>query len=220
MGPEATMLLQGKILNAVPARDDSDHVPLIIDMNPRVPSRIAHLIEGTGKDPGPTLAAMAARLQHLGCAALAMPCNTAHHYADAITSAVEIPFLNMIDLAVNYALRTVGKGGRVGILGSPALQRVGIFERAFSAKGISVHWPNRDDALLTAIKSIKSVGPEPRARSALREASTVLDSAGVDLQFIACSEFSLITGSVVPDANVVDTVDLLAKEIVGFSTAV
>ncbi|MEH6740448.1 MAG: aspartate/glutamate racemase family protein, partial [Sulfitobacter sp.] len=85
MGPEATILLQRKVLDAVLARDDSDHIPLVIDMNPRVPSRIAHLLEGTGEDPGPILAAMAERLQNAGCAALAMPCNTAHHYADAST---------------------------------------------------------------------------------------------------------------------------------------
>lgn len=36
MGPEATILLQRKILNAVPARDDYDHIPLMIDMNPQV----------------------------------------------------------------------------------------------------------------------------------------------------------------------------------------
>ena len=41
MGPEATILLQQKLIAAVPASDDADHVPLLIDMNPQVPSRIA-----------------------------------------------------------------------------------------------------------------------------------------------------------------------------------
>ncbi|MCK0096832.1 amino acid racemase [Yoonia sp. F2084L] len=218
MGPEATILLQRKVIDAVSAHDDSDHVPLMIDMNPQVPSRIAHLIEGTGEDPGPALAAMAIRLQHMGCAALAMPCNTAHHYADAITGAVDIPFLNMIDLAANHAARAIGEGGRVGILASPAVQKAGLFERALGKKDMSVHWPNRDDAMLAAISLIKSQGPEPRARNALLDASTVLDAAAVELQIIACSEFSLIADSVVPDAHVVDTIDLLAQEIVGFST--
>ena len=56
MGPEATILLQQKVLAAVQARDDADHIPLLIDMNPQVPSRIAHLIDGDGPDPGPVLA--------------------------------------------------------------------------------------------------------------------------------------------------------------------
>ncbi|WP_371813793.1 hypothetical protein [Ruegeria sp. HKCCA0370] len=59
MGPEATILLQRKLVEAVPVSDDRDHIPLLIDMNTQVPSRIAHLIDGAGEDPGPTLAAMA-----------------------------------------------------------------------------------------------------------------------------------------------------------------
>jgi aspartate racemase len=219
MGPEATILLQRKVMDAVPARDDSDHSPLLIDMNPQVPSRIAHLIEGHGIDPGPTLAQMAVGLQHAGCAALAMPCNTAHHYAPAITDAAHIPFLNMIDLAADHALRTVGKGGCVGVLASPAVRTTGLFERALDAHQISVLWPEQDAAMLAAIKRIKAEGPVAAARSALLAASSELADARADLQFIACSEFSLIADSVAPTVSAVDTVDLLAQAIVAFSLA-
>ncbi|MFT4782343.1 MAG: aspartate racemase [Paracoccaceae bacterium] len=219
MGPEATILLQRKVMDAVPARDDSDHIPLLIDMNPQVPSRIAHLIERTGIDPGPTLATMARRLQDAGCAALAMPCNTAHHYAGAITGAVEIPLLNMIDLAANHAVRRIGAEGCVGVLASPAVRYTGLFERALDVHGISVIWPHSDDAMLEAIKLIKAHGSTEAARSALLQASAELVTAGADLQFIACSEFSLIADSVAPGAKAVDTVDLLAQAIVDFSTA-
>ena len=124
----------------------------------------------------------------------------------------------MIDLAASHALQVVGRGGSVGILASPAVQKTKIFERGFSEKEILVHWPNRDDALLAAIGLIKSEGPTRRARNALLDASTALDAAGVELQFIACSEFSLIGDSVAPNASIMDTLDLLAQEIVDFST--
>lgn len=217
MGPEATILLQRKVMDAVPARDDSDHIPLMIDMNPQVPSRIAHLIEGTGKDPGPTLGKMAKRLQQAGCAALAMPCNTAHHYAAAITGAVDIPLLNMIDLAAEHAARAVGKGGHVGVLASPAVRQTGLFDRSFGRHGMSVIWPGRDDQMLAAIRLIKVEGPAPAARSALREASIELASCGADMQFIGCSEFSLIADSLADGAKAVDTLDLLVQAIVDFS---
>jgi aspartate racemase len=218
MGPEATILLQRKVMDAVPAREDSDHIPLLVDMNPQVPSRIEHLIEGTGTDPGPTLARMATRLQDAGCAALAMPCNTAHHYAAAITNAVDIPFLNMIDLAEGHAVHSVGKGGCVGVLASPALRKTGLFERALDAHGISVIWPEDDAPMLAAIKRLKVDGPVSAARDTLTKASAELVAAGAKLQFIACSEYSLIADSVVPEADAVDTVDLLARAIVDFST--
>jgi aspartate racemase len=219
MGPEATILLQRKLMDAVDAGDDHDHIPLLIDMNPQVPSRIAHLIEGTGEDPGPTLAAMARRLQEGGCAALAIPCNTAHYYAEAITDAVQIPLLNMIDLAAKHAAQQIGKGGTVGILASPAVRQTGVFEPALEACDISVIWPDRDAAMLRAIRQIKAEGPTQDARDALQDASSELAAAGAQLHLIACSEFSLIADSVAEGVQGTDTLDLLAQAIVEFSTA-
>jgi len=219
MGPEATILLQRKLMEAVPAQDDSDHIPLLIDMNTQVPSRIAHLIEGTGDDPSPVLSAMALRLQDAGAAALAMPCNTAHHYAKAITDTVSIPLLNMVEVAATHAADVVGKGGSVGMLGSPAVRKTKLFENAMTAHNINVIWPKHDDCMLDAIRMIKSDGPCAGAREIMLVASNELDAAGADLQFIACSEFSLIVDSVAPNAKIVDTVDLLVDAILAFSTA-
>lgn len=213
MGPEATILLQRRLLEVVPVRDDADHIPLLIDMNPQVPSRIAHLIDGTGIDPGPTLAAMARRLEMAGAVALAMPCNTAHHYAGAITDAVDIPLLNMVDLAADYAAKTLGAGGCVGMLASPAVRRTGLFDNALSKRGLSVIWPERDDPMLAAIRAIKVQGPCAQARDILLAASRALLAAGAGLQLIACSEFSIIADSVALDAAVVDTIDVLVRAI-------
>ncbi|WP_146346743.1 aspartate/glutamate racemase family protein [Phaeobacter marinintestinus] len=217
MGPEATILLQRKLVEAVPARDDGDHIPLFIDMNSQVPSRIAHLIDGTGIDPGPTLAAMARRLQAAGAVALAMPCNTAHHYAGAITQAVDIPLLNMVDLAADHAAETLGAGGCVGMLASPAVRRTALFEKALSKRGLSVVWPAQDAPMLAAIRAIKVDSQSAQARETLLAASHELLAAGAGLQFVACSEFSIIADSVAPDANAVDTIDLLVRAIIDTS---
>ncbi|UWQ13562.1 amino acid racemase [Aliiroseovarius sp. M344] len=219
MGPEATVLLQRKLIEAVQPRDDSDHIPLLIDMNPQVPSRIAHLIESNGTDPGPTLAEMAQRLQTAGAVALAMPCNTAHHYAKAITDAVDIPLLNMVDLAADHAAKTLGTGGCVGLLASPAVRRIRLFETALSARGLSVIWPAKDQPMLDAIRAIKAGDAGTSPRDTLLSASTELAAAGAELQFVACSEFSIIADSVAPEANVLDTIDLLTSSIIETSRA-
>ena len=217
MGPEATILLQRKLVEAVPASDDRDHIPLLIDMNPQVPSRIAHLIEGAGEDPGPTLAAMARRLQDFGALALAMPCNTAHHYAKAITDAVDIPLLNMVELTADHATKAIGSGGCVGMLASPAMRRTRLIETALRVRGLSVVWPADDDPMLAAIRKIKIDGPCVEARETLRAASKELAAAGADLQCVACSEFSLIADSVAAEANAIDTIDLLVRAMIEFS---
>lgn len=216
MGPEATVLLQQKLMAAVAADDDADHIPLLIDMNPQVPSRIAHLIEGTGRNPGPTLAQMSQRLQAGGAEALAMPCNTAHHYASYVTSAVDIPFLDMVDLSVKRAAETNDPGTQIGMLASPAVRRTQLFEKALEACGLSTLWPEDDDTPLAAIRSIKKHGPTEDACDTLRAISADLAARGATTQFVACSEFSLIADCLAPGVQVIDTVDVLTDAIVAF----
>jgi aspartate racemase len=219
MGPEATVLLMHRIIAATPAQDDADHIPLIVDQNPQVPSRIRHLIEGGGDDPGPVLAAMGRRLQQAGAEALAMPCNTAHHYAPAIVAATTIPFIDMVALSVAHAVGLVGRGGRIGILASPAVRKTGLFDRAFADAGLVADYARDDDAMLATIRMIKSSGATPAARATLAAASDELRARGAGVQMIACTEFSLIGDAVAPGVKVFDTLDLLVRGIIAFSTA-
>ena len=124
--------------------------------------------------------------------------------------------MNMVELAEEYASKTLGRGGRVGMLASPAVRRTGLFDTLLNARGISVVWPEKEDRLLAAIREIKVDGPSQNARRILLEASNGLATKGTGLQFVACSEFSLIADSVAPGVNAVDTVDLLTEAIVAF----
>lgn len=214
MGPEATILMQQRLLDAVPAQDDSDHIPLLIDMNPQVPSRIAHLIEGTGGDPAPVLADMARRLETAGAQALAMPCNTAHSYAASITAAVDIPLLNMVTLSADRA-----GPGKVGLLASPATRITGVFDTALAKVGATPVWLPDDAALLHAIRIIKSNGATVEARNILRAASEELLASGAETQLVGCSEFSLIAEAASADARVIDTLDVLVDAVVAFATS-
>lgn len=214
MGPEATILMQQRLLEAVAAEDDSDHIPLLIDMNPQVPSRIAHLIEGTGGDPAPVLAEMARRLETGGAEALAMPCNTAHSYAASIVAAVNIPLLNMVTLSADKA-----GSGKIGILASPATRITGVFDTALSKVGATPVWLEDDAPLLHAIRIIKANGATVEARNILRAASEELLAMGVETQLVGCSEFSLIAEAASAEARVIDTLDVLVDAVVAFATA-
>lgn len=218
MGPEATVLLMQRLIAAVPAQDDADHIPLIVDQNPQVPSRLRRLIDGTGDDPAPVLVAMAQRLQAAGAQALAMPCNTAHHYAPAIRAAVAVPFLDMVALSVARAQTLAGAGARVGILASPAVRRIGLFDPVFAAAGLVPVYAEDDAMMLSIIRRIKAGGADDTSRAGLRAASAGLLARGAGVQMIACTEFSLIADAVAPQAQVFDTLDCLVQAIVAFAT--
>ncbi|MEJ2057494.1 MAG: amino acid racemase [Desulfofustis sp.] len=222
MGPEATVLLMARVIALTPATDDCDHVPLLIDNNTQVPSRIKAIIEKVGEDPGPVLGAMACRLVQAGAEALAMPCNTAHHYAPLLKKTVSIPFLDMIELTTDHIARLFGSVDsravlRVGMLASPAVRITGLFDRTFAGRGLNPVYPLHQDTMLACIKEIKAAGQSESAIEMLQNAAAELTTEGVDLLLVACSELSLIKNSLPQDMLVVDAIDVLAEAVIAFS---
>jgi aspartate racemase len=215
MGPEATVALMARVIAGVAAQDDADHVPLIVDQNPQVPSRIRHLIEGTGDDPTPVLVEMAQRLERAGAGALAMPCNTAHAYAPAIRAAVTIPLIDMVALSVTEARSRVMAGAdRIGLLCSPAVRLARVFDTPLAAAHLTpVFAP--DDPTLALIRMVKREGGTPAAREAFRALALSVDAP---VQLVACTEFSLLADSAPPGITYVDTLDVLTRAIIAFST--
>lgn len=219
MGPQATVMLQQRLITAVQAQDDCDHVPLLIDMNPQAPSRLKYLLKGEGADPGPVLARMAQRLEAMGADALAMPCNTAHHFADSVRDAVDIPFIDMLSLTIDRASARSPGGATVGVLASPATEQIELFIERCAAKNLSAIHPRDRGGLLEAISRIKSVGADERSEEVLSAAATDCLDRGAQCLIVGCTEFSLIKGCIPRGAPVIDALDVLVDEMVRFSGA-
>ncbi len=210
MGPAATVLFMERIIAATKATDDVDHIPMIVDNNPQIPSRIDALLKGVQSDPGGAIAKVAINLQNYGATALTMPCNTAHHYANDITSSTSIPFLNMVTLSVEAARGKSPTGRKVGILASPAVRRIALFDMALEKVGLVAVYPPDEDWLLAAIQAIKRGDPDSAPRGALRD-------KGASCNLVACSEFSLIADVAQGHVPVIDTLDVLVSHTVRFA---
>ena len=195
MGPEATVEVMRQIIRRTPARDDADHVRMLVDNNPKVPSRIAFLLEGGAVDPAPSLVSMARGLERSGATMLAMPCNTAHAFAPAIRDAVNIPFIDMIDAALADVRSTAPAGTvRFGVLGSPALRRIGIFDnKCRDSDLVPVYCDATGDA--TALATIRAIKTGDLSSKVLRDYQALkqtLFRAGADVVLVCCTEFSVI----------------------------
>lgn len=214
MGPEATVLLMQKVIALRAGGGDGDHIPLLVYQNPQVPSRIAALIEGTGENPAPVLAAMARTLEAGGAEALAMPCNTAHAYAGAIRGAVRIPFLDMIAFST---AALAAKGRRIGMLASPAVHRARVFDAAFAGAGLVMVLPEDQAPVLDLIRVVKAGRTGAAEGAALVRLAEGLRMRGADHVAIACTELSLLTPHLPQSVRWTDTLDCLAGAIVRFS---
>ena len=117
MGPQATVDLMTKVIEATPSAEEADHIRMLVDCNPQVPDRTAAILAGA-TSPGPVLAGMARGLVSCGAELLAMPCNTAHAFLDDITAAVDVPVLDMIEMTVEAARAVAGGAFRSWLGGS------------------------------------------------------------------------------------------------------
>ncbi len=187
MGPEATVDLMQRVIRLTPAADDADHVRMLVDNNPQVPSRIAALIEGKGASPAPALKAMAAGLVAQGADFLAMPCNTAHHYHGEVAADLPVPFLNMVELAADTLAAIEPAVKRVGLLASTALQKIELYEPALRSRQLQVLYPAaaRQSRLMDLIRAVKSGGATSEQCQSFSAAARDLEAAGAEVLLIA-----------------------------------
>lgn len=216
MGPDATVEFMRRIIRSTPGQDDSDHVHMIVDNDPGVPSRIKHLIEERGESPGPYLADMGRRLELAGADFLAMPCNTAHHYYREIADTVSIPVLSMIELSIGRLLSSNSQIQRVGILASPAVYRTRAMEPGLAATGIESIHPSgeKQQKILEVIKTVKRGRAEMAQRSDCEAAIQEMRESGAEAVMIACSELSLLDLGRTAEVPVMDTLQVLAEAVV------
>ncbi len=212
MGPEATVELLRRIIQRTPADDDSDHIHMLVENSPRIPSRITHLIDGTGEDPTPELVRIARNLEAAGATMLAMPCNTAHCYALAISIAVAIPLLDMVQLAAGRVHETA-PGPRVGLLASTAVHRTGLYASALARLGMAVVSPASQDEVMLLIRAVKRGDTGAPLQQRLRKIAMEL-AAHSDSLLIACTELSVIAQALPTTPPSVDALDVLTDAIV------
>jgi len=214
MGPEATVEFLRRLVAATPAQDDSDHLHVVTDSNPKIPSRIAALIDGNGEDPAPVLCDMARRLEAHGADFLVMPCNTAHYYLPAIARSVRIPLLDMVALSIENLGGEGSKLARVGVLASPAVRLVGLFEARLAADGYATVWPEREDedALLGIIRAVKAGRVEQGHRKQYADIVSRMSDANADAFLVACTELSVMGPPAGSDGlTIIDTLDVLVE---------
>ncbi len=205
-----------RVIKATPAKDDIDHVHMVVDNNPKVPSRIKALIEKTGESPLPALQAMAQKLQAWGVDFIAMPCNTAHFFHQDIQKVIQIPLLNMVDLAVNNIISQESTLRTAGIIASTAVLELELYKQPFADNNIQLISPDRhvQQEVMHAIRIIKHGQVNEQVQNNLQLAVDNLIHKGAEVLLIACTEISIVTTSLKIPVQYFDSAQILAETIV------
>ena len=134
MGPAATADFYLKVIEEARASRDEDHVPLLIQSDPRIPHRPSAILSG-GESPLPALLASRDRLIAAGAVALAMPCNTAHYWFAQLAADCPVPFLSIVDASIDGVAALTPSGSRMGLIATRGTVAGGVFDAPPSRAG-------------------------------------------------------------------------------------
>ena len=216
MGPEATVDFMQRVIRLTPGKDDNDHIRMIVDNNPKVPSRIKAIVDGTGENPAPYLIEMAQGLERHGADFLVIPCNTAHNYYSEISSAVNIPVLNMVELTVKKIVRNQPEIKTVGLLASTALLMTGLFKESLKKREIFIIYPsaNLQNKVMAAIKKVKAGSFSQEQIKDIQSAGDFLIRNNAEAVIIGCTELSVISKQINFNVAMYDSSQVLAETVV------
>jgi aspartate racemase len=218
MGPEATVDFMSKVIAATPAEKDQDHLHLIVDHNPGVPNRQAAILQG-GEDPGPALAAMAARLEAAGADFLVIPCNTAHVFEDSILAAVTIPLVSIIDVTIDEVGRRAPGATSVGVLATDGCLRARVYQDALEARGLTPVLPDAAEveALMHLVNGIKGGVANKETARHMRTLAEALCARGAQAVIAGCTEIPLVLDQGAVPVPLLSSTDVLAEHTVALA---
>lgn len=220
MGPAATVDLLQKIIDATPATRDQDHVPMVVWNIPQIPERLAAL-RGDGPSPLPAMIEGARALESVGCKALAVACNTAHHWADELRAAVGIPLLHIAEVAVEALAERTPPPQTVGLLATRGTLQSGFYQRALEGHGFKVQWPDdreQAEGLDAAIREVKA-NRASAGRPLFECVAQAMLQRGCDALILGCTELPLMLPGGTIARHCIDTNETLARAIVKQSFA-
>ena len=213
MGADATVDFMARVVALTPA--DGGSVRMLVDMNPGVPDRQAAILRG-GTSPAPVLAAMARALESIGADCIVMPCNTAHAFADAISTEIDVPFISMIDACVEALDPEVQTAG---LLATRGCVEAGIFQTRLAATGITAILPTKPE-LDTLNKLVVRIQAGDRGASMgdkIVEIADQLVAEGAEALIAGCTEIPLVLNQDRLTVPLLASTEALAVRTVGFA---
>jgi aspartate racemase len=142
---------------------------------------------------GELLAARARALQDAGAGAVALATNTLHLVSDQIEAAIDVPFVDMIDVVAKAAADAGHR--RVGILATEYTMASDLYPARLAGHGVEVVVPDEDDrATVHRViydELVKGVVSDESRRDYLGVIDRLV-ARGADGVLLACTEIGLL----------------------------
>lgn len=219
MGPEATVDFMAAVIALTDADSDQDHLPMLVDNNPRVPDRQRAMRTGSG-DVAVALREMAVRLEGAGADFLVMPCNTAHAFVDEAIAATSIPFISIIDATMDAVHAAAPRGSAVGLLATDACLNSKVYQSAAEARSVELLMLDEElqRRCMSLIFDIKSGDTGAGPLNGMRSLAEHLVDGGAGAVIAGCTEIPLVLKPDHVRVPLISSTEALAKRTVAIAT--
>jgi aspartate racemase len=211
MGPEATLNFFKKVIEFTDAKSDQEHVSMVIDNNTKIQDRSLFILNG-GPNPKEELIGTAKKLQNYGAEIIAMPCNTAHFFYEDIKSSIDIPIINMIEETANHILKEK-KNKKIVLLSTEGTYKSKIYEKVFEKKNLDLIIPSKNHRkqIMELIYKVKK-----NEKINYSKVNEILKQIKVsdEIFLLGCTELPIIFQNQKISEEYIDTVEILAKEVI------
>ena len=214
MGPLASAEFVVKLVHATPARCDQEHFPVTMDSSPQIPDRPSAIYDN-GPDPMPAMVQVLRSLESAGCALVAMPCNTVHHWYDRLAAQTTLPIVHIADAVAARLQEVSPQAKRVGLLGSAVTSQLEIYPHrlGYEREWIYATQAELDELVLPAIAAVKA-GDLKRGRALFLESIQRLMVRGPEVIVLACTEIPVVVNQADVSLPLVDSTEALAAHTV------
>ena len=193
MGPLATVDFMEKLIRVTQATCDQDHVPVLVHSVPQVPDRTEAILAGSD-EPLQWMRRGAEVLKAAGAKCIAIPCNTAHYWYDALAKGLGIPVLHIVDAAADALKQRGVASGPVGLLATTGTLKAGVYQGRFEKLGyapITVDDKVQAELVMGGIARIKA-GDLDGGREKLEAAAEALRRHGAPAIVLGCTEIPIV----------------------------
>lgn len=217
MGPVATQLFYKMITDMTLAQCDQEHLNLIIYSDASIPDRTTAILNGDYNHIYAQLLADAKMLEGNGCAAICIPCNTAHFFADMIQSELRIPIIHMIKETSEKVAKEAGDG-KVAILGTDGTIKTELYQHQLKQVGVEGFILPKDMQEIVMYEiydRVKKGKPGDERQWDILDG--FLNKSGCKNAILACTELSVIKEELFLSDFYIDPMQILARAAIEFS---
>jgi aspartate racemase len=215
MGPAAGAEFYQRLIAQTPADCDQQHIPVVLWGDPTIPDRSTSLLAGDDA-PWPLLRRGILGLKAAGCDHVVIPCNTAHFWYDRMAT-LGVPITHIVDSVAQELAAQGVEHCQIGVLGTPATMRLGLYNSRLDSLGWSCIVPSEQqmtDLVQPAIAQIKS-GQTASAHDMFETVIESLIDRGARAVVLGCTEIPLVVRETkLLGIPLINSIDSLAKSAV------